>query len=267
MSLHRPGRALALAFCLLVPLIAPRPSQAQLPQQGAAGGGAMLSREDLTKLLQQYEAALHSPAYSGSVKAAFKAAAERVRDRLENGDFHPGDRVALTVEGQPNLPDTVPVEAGPKITLPVFGDISLKGVLRSEIAAHLTKALGRMIRDPVVHAQALMRISVQGAVARPGFYVVPTDILVSDVLMTAGGPSQTADLSKLKIERGTEQIYGGKELQTDMRAGRTLDQLSLQAGDQIVLPQKSSSNWWGPVLRYGLIVATTLVLGVRIAGF
>jgi len=266
MSSYLPGRALALVFCLLVPLIAPRPSQAQLPQQGAAGGGAMLSREDLTKLLQQYEAALQSPAYSGSVKAEFKAAAARVRNRLEHGDFHPGDRVALTVEGQPNLPDTVPVEAGPKITLPVFGDISLEGVLRSEITAYLTRELGRMIRNPVVHAKALMRISVQGAVAKPGFYVVPTDILVTDVLMAAGGPGQNADLNKLKIERGSEQIYGGQQLQTDMREGRTLDQLSLQAGDAIIMPQKGG-NIWGPILRYGLLVATTLVLGVRIAGF
>jgi protein involved in polysaccharide export with SLBB domain len=226
----------------------------------------MLSRQDLSNLLQQYQLAIQSPAYSGRVKAEFRSEAERMQERLAHGDFHPGDRVALTVEGQPDLPDTVPVQSGPKITLPVFGDISLDGVLRSEITEHLAEALGKMIRDPVVHAKALMRISVQGAVGRPGFYVVPTDILVSDVLMTAGGPTQTSDLSKLSIDRGTTQIYGGQELQADMQSGRTLDQLSLQAGDQIIVPARTSSGLWWAIARYGMIIASTLLLGVRIAG-
>jgi len=51
-----------------------------------------------------------------------------------------------------------------------------------------------------------------------------------------------------------------------MRAGRTLDQLSLQAGDQIVLPIENSGRVWGTVLRYGIIITSTLLLGVRIAG-
>jgi len=225
----------------------------------------MLSRDDLNRLLQQYELALDSPAYSGRIKEGLKAEAARVRDRLEHGDFQPGDRVALFVQGQPNLPDTVPVEAGPKITLPLFGEISLAGVLRSEITAHLTKELGKMMRDPVVRAQGLMRLSVTGAVGKPGFYVVPTDILVSEALMMAGGPSTNADLKDLRIERGSKEIYQGEELQTAMRSGRTLDQLSLQAGDQIVLPQQGPSIW-GSVAKYGVVILSTVLLGVRIAG-
>ncbi len=223
----------------------------------------MLSRADLTKLLQQYQAALESPAYSGRIKDEIRSAAQRVQDRLQNGDFQPGDRVVLSVQGQPNLPDSVAVEPGPKITLPLFGDISLKGVLRSEITDYLTEELGKMIRDPVVHARGLMRLSVQGAVGRPGYYVVPTDILVSEAIMNAGGPSSSADLKDLRIERGTKVIYQGQELQTAMRSGRTLDQLSLQAGDQIVLPAQTKSIW-GSVARYGIIIASTLLLGVRI---
>ncbi len=265
MTFHVPLRALALALGLVAGFLDVAPLRAQV-LDATASGGPMVTRAELTKLLQQYQAALESPAYSSGVKAQLRVDARRVRERLEQGDFHPGDRVTLSVQGQPEIPDTVPVESGPKITLPVFGDISLKGVLRSELTARITEALGRMIRDPVVRARALMRISVQGAVARPGFYVVPTDILVSDVLMDAGGPAQTADLKKLKIERGTEELYGGQQLQTDMRQGETLDQLGLQAGDEIVVPAKGTSIW-GPILRYGVIVVTTLVLGVRIAGF
>jgi polysaccharide export outer membrane protein len=223
----------------------------------------MLSREDLTELLQEYQAALGSPAYSGRMKNELRAAAERVRDRLAHGDFQPGDRVVLYVQGQPDLPDTVPVEPGPSISLPLFGEISLDGVLRSEISGYLSKELGKMIRDPVVRAQGLMRLSVQGDVGVPGFYTVPTDILVSEALMMAGGPGRDSDLEDLRIERGSKVLYGGQELQTAMRAGRTLDQLSLQAGDQIVLPQKGTSIW-PSIARYAAIIGSTLLLGVRI---
>jgi hypothetical protein len=258
-------RAAMLALCVIALVVGPPGARSQV-WDSSISGGAMLSREDLENLLQQYELALQSPAYSGRIKGELKAAIERVQNRLQHGDFQPGDRVVLSVQGQPDLPDSVPVEPGPKITLPLFGDISLDGVLRSEITDHLTKELGKMIRDPVVHAQGLMRLSVQGAVGRPGFYVVPTDILVSEALMLAGGPAQNANLKDLRIERGSKELYQGQDLQTAMRQGRTLDQLSLQAGDQIVLPIENSSRVWGTVLRYGIIITSTLLLGVRIVG-
>lgn len=265
MSLYLPRRAWTFALCLLTILLAPRGLASQVPGSSVVSTGAMLSRDDLTNLLHQYELALESPAYSGRIKSELRTEIARVQERLAHGDFKPGDRVVLSVQGQANLPDTVPVEPGPKITLPLFGGISLDGVLRSEITAHLTKELGKMIKDPVVHAQGLMRLSVQGAVGSPGFYVVPTDILVSEALMKAGGPASNANLKNLRIERGSTEIYKGQELQTAMREGKTLDQLSLQAGDQIMLPTQKGSIW-GSVARYGFIILSTLVLGVRIAG-
>ncbi len=176
-----------------------------------------------------------------------------IRERLENGDFRAGDRVALFVQGEPNLPDTVLVEPGPQITLPLFGSISLAGVLRSEIQEHLTRELGKIIHDPVVRAQGLMRLSIQGSVGRPGFYVVPADVLVGDVLMIAGGLSGDAKLDKLRIERGSRRILEGEGMQEALLQGRTLDQLNLQAGDQIVLPKKGGSIT-GQVLRYGIVI-------------
>jgi len=228
-------------------------------------GSAELTREDLTELLQRYEEAIESPASSGGVKDAARANVARIRERLEQGDFRVGDRVVLSVQGEPNLPDTVVVEPGPQITLPLFGSISLAGVLRSEIQEHLTRELGRIIRDPVVRAQGLMRLSIQGSVGSPGFYVVPADMLVSDALMIAGGPAGGANLDALRIERGPTRLLEGRAMQDALLQGRTLDQLNLQAGDQIFLPAQSASIW-GAVLRYGLMVGTTLWLGIRIAG-
>jgi len=153
---------------------------------------------------------------------------------------HPAsDRIVLSVQGEPNLPDTVSVEAGPKIVLPLFGEISLQGVLRSEIEEHLTRELSAYIREPVVRANGLMRLSIQGQVGSPGFYVVPAEMLLSEALMVAGGPGGNANLDELRIERGSAELLSGEQLQEAMREGRTLDQLNLQAGDQMVLPERT----------------------------
>ena len=70
-------------------------ARAQIPVEFGPGSG-QLSRADLTRLLAQFEEAIGSPAYSGRVKDAARASAERIRDRLENGDFRVGDRVDVS---------------------------------------------------------------------------------------------------------------------------------------------------------------------------
>ncbi len=108
-------------FLTAVLLLLPAVSEAQvLPSSDP--GSSVRTREDLQRLLQEYEQALSSPAYSASVKRTIREDAEQIRGRLENGDFRVGDRIALYVQGETELPDTVAVEAGPKISLPLFGD-------------------------------------------------------------------------------------------------------------------------------------------------
>lgn len=96
------------------------------------------------------------------------------------------------------------------IALPLFGEISLAGVLRSEVTAHLTAALSRFIRDPVVRANGLMRLSVQGAVGQPGFYTMPAEMLLGEALMVAGGPSPQAAVDDIHIDRGARALFEGK---------------------------------------------------------
>jgi hypothetical protein len=234
----------------------------QVPVQFGPGS-SVLSRDELHSLLEQYEAVIASPAYSGTIKDIARTNAERIRERLESGDFQPGDGIVLSVQGEPDLPDTVAVETGPQITLPLFGEISLEGVLRSEVTDHLTREIGRFIKDPVVRAEGLMRLSIQGMVRNPGFFVVPADILVSEALMVAGGPAAESDLEDLRIERGPLRLIEGEEMRDALQEGRTLDQLNLQAGDQIFLPQRRAGPW-PTLLRYSAIIGSALLLGVRI---
>lgn len=199
--------------------------------------GLQLTRAELQDLLRRFEETAGMEAYSAELRREAAAEASIVRQRLEEGDLRIGDRVALTVDNHAELSDTFNVVAGREIVLPGIGPIPLAGVLRSELQEHLAEQIGRFIRQPVIRARSLVRLEIMGAVGRAGFYTMPSDILLSDALMLAGGP-QDAALDRMSIERGDEVIWGSERLREAIVEGRTLDQLSLRAGDTIHVPEQ-----------------------------
>ena len=159
--------------------------------------------------------------------------------------FQVGDRILLRVEGDSALSDTFTVVAGPALRLPNIGEISLAGVRRSDLEAHLSRELGRYINDPVLQARALIRVSVVGEVVRPGYYAVPIDLVLTDALMLAGGATKDARVERLSIQRGNSSLWTGDPLQTAIARGATLDELGIRAGDRIQVPGKANpeSKW------------------------
>jgi protein involved in polysaccharide export with SLBB domain len=164
------------------------------------------------------------------------AAAGIVRRRLAEGDFRVGDGVALSVDGETQLSDTFAVGAAREITLPLVGAVTLAGVLYTEIEDHLTRQLGRYLREPVVHARALVRVLVSGAVPRPGVYLISPDAPLSATLTAAGGVTSDAKLRELRAERAGTPLLTGADMQRALAEGRTLDQASLRSGDEVVVP-------------------------------
>ncbi len=159
--------------------------------------------------------------------------------------FQAGDRILLRVEGDSALSDTFTVVAGPTLRLPNIGEISLAGVRRRDLEAHLSRELGRYINDPVLQARALIRVSVVGEVVRPGYYAVPIDLVLTDALMLAGGATKDARVERLSIQRGNSSLWSGDPLQTAIARGATLDELGIRAGDRIQVPGKPNpeSKW------------------------
>ena len=213
---------------------------AQQPPDSAAAS-VQVTRQQLEDLLRQLQESSESPAYSSSMRARSRVEATLLSTRLAQGDFQIGDRISLTVDRESTLTDTFTVAPGRLLNLPGIGSIPLAGVLRSELNGYLTTQIGRFVRDPVVRTKSLIRVSVVGGVARPGYYTAPTEALVSDVLMQAGGPTGTARLLEMRVLRGRETLWDGDRLQQAIAEGRTLDALSLQAGDRIEIPVQSNT--------------------------
>lgn len=229
----------AVAFAL-----APVTLAAQLPDWSPER--LELTRTDLQALAEELRAVQASSAYSETLRNQAAESIQRIEQRLREGDFSVGDAVILYVDGEPQLSDTIPVEPGPQLNLPQIGGITLKGVLRSELQDYLTESLGRFINRPQVRARSMIRLSIQGQVTRPGYYVVPAEVLIGEALMVAGGPAAEAEIDGLRVERGQRTIWDGTALQDEVAAGRTLDQLGLLAGDQLFLPRAAptAGSWW-----------------------
>jgi protein involved in polysaccharide export with SLBB domain len=236
----RTGRALLTILMILSPRLV-------AGAQGYQAMQPMATRADLTAMADRLSRGSESD----------RSRASLMRARLREGDFRSGDRIRLVLDGNVTQDDTVSVIAGSKVQLKDIGEISLAGVLRSELQEHMAKHISRYIKDVRIRATPLVRLSFLGPVGKPGFYYMPPDIPLSDAVMRAGGPGGNADLNKSVIRRNTEELYDSRNTRTAMNEGLTLDQLSLRDGDSIEIGEKSGGNW-GKIVS-GIGVATSLI--------
>lgn len=180
------------------------------------------------------------------------AEATVLQNRLREGDFQEGDRIILSIDiprvlspdNSGFLPlggiDTVVVRAGKLLQftkVPKVPDLSLEGVLRSELADTVTAYLSKYVRNPSVRATPLVRLAVLGAVGKPGWYLTPSDAVLSDVIMQAG-LVEKSNLSKTIVKRAGAMIWDSDRVSSALADGRSLDRLNLRAGDEIVVDSK-----------------------------
>ena len=168
-----------------------------------------------------------------------------LRSRLQKGDFQDGDRIVVEVEGNllMSKPETLNVRAGKRLELPRMADLTLDGVLRSELVSRMTQHLSQYLRDPTVRATPLVRVAILGAVQRPGYYYTAADIPLSDVIMKSGGPAGNADFGKISVRRADEVIWNAKDTRTAMADGLSIDRLHMRAGDEIHIAEQRHFPW------------------------
>ena len=227
-----------------------------------------MSRPELTQLLDWYESSAASPVYSAELQARAERVAGNIRTRLEEGDFQVGDRIPIVVDGEAELTDTFTVAVGRVLRFGEVGELQLAGVLRYELDERLEEFLSQFLRQPSFTSQPLIRVTIEGAVGQPGFYNLPSETPLPDVLMMAGGPAGNARLQDLRIVRGDQPVWGGDRLRRALAEGRTLDQLGLRAGDRIILPQTFPlGNAQGAIRTFAMILAIPLSIAALFAIF
>lgn len=201
---------------------------------------ARASRESITDALRRADSAAGTR-QEGRDAAARRAAA--LQQRLREGDFQVGDRILIAVAGMPAFSDTFVVRTGRTLQLPDLPPLDLTGVLRAELQPRVATHVARVLRDPIVTVTPLTRVAVLGAVMRPGFFALRTDVSVSDAIMLAGGPTGTASLSRTVVRRGDRELWSSGRLRAAVQAGNTLEELDLRSGDEIVVGEARRRSW------------------------
>ena len=207
---------------------------------------AQATRAELDAALKELEKVIASPAYSKNFRKSREAEAQLVRDRLAEGDFQSGDEIDISVVGESALTGKFKVLSGRILSMPQLAPISLQGVLRSEIRDHLTAEIGKFVKGPQVTVQgSYIRMAILGGVGQPGYYVVPADALVSDVIMQAGGPSGSVKMEKSVVRRQGRQVLAGPEIQLAIQSGQSVDQLNLHGGDELEIGSSGGRSLGG----------------------
>jgi protein involved in polysaccharide export with SLBB domain len=193
--------------------------------------------------LKQRVALLEQPGTSRPASPARAGELAAIRDRLAHGDFKPGDRFILTLRQDSVRSDTLVVRDSLRVAVLNLPEFSVDGLLRSELEDALNAHVTRFLRNAVVRAALLVRVSVIGAVQRPGFYYALPDGPINDLLTSAGGPAAEADLKKITVTRLGKEVVGGKASKNLLESGMTLEQLDVQNGDTVRLPLKRKFNY------------------------
>lgn len=184
--------------------------------------------------------------------------ARLVEARLREGDFRVGDRIWLHVLEDTALSDTFSLRAGKVLQLPMLPEIPLEGVLRSEIQPYLADKIGQYVRNPTVEAVPLLRVAILGGVSQPGYYNLPADMILSDALMAAGGPTPGVRFDKSKVNRLGVEIWDADGVETALNQGVTLDRMSLMGGDAVEIGQDKLGRTESLLRTLGLLLAIPL---------
>jgi polysaccharide export outer membrane protein len=156
--------------------------------------------------------------------------------------IQPGDRLQVSVWGEPELQLELLVAPDGGIAFPLAGELNVIGkstvMLREEISTRLARYISEPIVTVTVEEVAGNRVYVLGQVNRPGEFVVNPMVDVLQALSMAGGTTAFASLGNIRILR--RQGSGQTAMRfdyDDVVTGRDLaSNIMLRSGDVVVVP-------------------------------
>ncbi|HET6620840.1 MAG TPA: polysaccharide biosynthesis/export family protein [Dongiaceae bacterium] len=182
--------------------------------------------------------------------AAFGATTARAADD-DSYRINGGDLLHISVYGEQNLNQDVPVQPDGGIAFPLVGNMNARGMTLKELQGKIANNLRNSqyfpnLTDNEVTVSMVKAtgnsVSVVGQVKQPGTFAYDTQLDVMQALSLAGGLTPFASKSKIKILRRdpagvqTAILFDYSEVED----GQHLDKnILLRGGDVVVVPQAS----------------------------
>jgi polysaccharide biosynthesis/export protein len=173
----------------------------------------------------------------------------------------PRDVLEVSVFEVPELSKTVQVSEAGTISYPLVGEARAGGKTAREVEQELTRVLGdKYLKNPqvtvLVKEYNSQRITVEGAVKKPGVYPIAGGMSLLQAIATAGGFEQTAEETVLLFRQSDGRRLAARFDVARIRTGRDQD-FDLQAGDVLIAPTSDLKEGFNTVLR--LVPLATLV--------
>ncbi len=217
-------------------------------------------RAEIAARATELENAVASGSLKGDRLKEANAELANLRNRLQEGDFRIGDQLIVTVTRDQVQVDTATVRDGKLVAFAALPDISVNGLLRSEIQSKMQEHVNRFLVDHTVRVNFVTRLQIMGPIGRPGFYSISPDRPVSEVIMLAGGPTATSNLEEISIRRNGRLIVKPKMWREAVKTGTTVAQLGLQPGDVIEIGERKKRDLFA-IVRI-IAFASTAAFGI-----
>jgi polysaccharide export outer membrane protein len=162
--------------------------------------------------------------------------------------INPGDDLEILVWGDDRLQRTVRVLPDGTFGFPLIGQVMAAGQLPSDIQRIITAGLRPQYKDVVPQVTVLVKnpngyqFSVIGKVKSPGTFTPGRYVNALEAIGIAGGPSEFAQTSRIRIVRKVGQqlqtipVQLGPALKGDLDQVTPQDIPLIQSGDTMVVP-------------------------------
>jgi polysaccharide export outer membrane protein len=166
----------------------------------------------------------------------------------------PGDFIQVTIWREPDLSDSVQVDNAGMAVFPKLGPISVTGIRPDSLERLLVHEYTRYLQNPSIRVTVLRRITIWGAVMRPGTYPVDLTMTITDALALAGGPTTEGKSDKVELRRGSTRRM------IDLTGvAKRVGELSLRSGDQLVVPRRSWISRNPGIIMGGIGTLTSVI--------
>ena len=152
----------------------------------------------------------------------------------------PDDVLSITFWQQPDLNTTAKVNKEGKIVLPIIGSITAAGLTPTKLADKIVDRISLYNRNitqatVVVTEYGSKKIYITGQVLSPGKYTFEAIPNLWEVILEAGGPTESASLSNVVIIRKGGQTFT-VDLNEALRKGDLSSLPKLRPGDMVYIP-------------------------------
>jgi polysaccharide export outer membrane protein len=166
---------------------------------------------------------------------------------LDSSDIiRKGDKIEVLVWEEPRFNTNTTVSNVGTITVPLIGEIPVSELTVDEFKETITEELRQYIRGEInltvsIQNTNRMQVSVLGMVTRPDSYSIPEETSIFKILSMAGGPSDRANISEVRIYRkNMSNEYDTLDLSRYLETGEINSVQNVYPGDVVYVPKKKN---------------------------